>query len=1335
MKKNLFLLMAFAVLSLTIVKAQQRPNIYAYNLSVKTPFSQATHQVTVAYYLNTDAKSVEFTVNGCQVKKIGTEGKLGPNPSSGVLVENTATLELISFPGEGGSLEWTVIPTGWAATDPDPEHVYGMPAMPAKGALLKGVALGGRITTINGTTNQLSGNEAQFGFNFPRGVAADNNPKTSLQFGKVYVTESLGATLTAGGMSGRTTKQGIYALDQRLTQANEFSIAAGAGFSSVYDESPGRITVAEDGRIVISDNTPTHSGVWLMNQIDGTLTEVFGGIRVNNGTNNNLRGPRYGTRVTGTAIPAWNDTNAKRIHGIIQQAWLQGTGTAATLYTMDVGFGRFLPYMSTRPDSAYIGSKTFPVYVYEGHKNIFQYNIGETGAPKPWNTMPSGNTFAAVPAYQWDIPAGSTQNPLPAGTSPGHYGPLSFPNSISGDYYLQASLFSHAKVHTMVPRNGGWWIAQPSEGRVNTVAKGPRSCVLFIKKTTASPVDQNSRPVTVYASNQYTATGDPVINCSGVIAVSPDGTLLAVPQYYGPTPDPGSTTIATTDTIAASDTPRAPFHSYRYGNNFIDIYEICYAADGVTPNNLKRLYCIDNGSSGSPLTPHHVNAVEFDWANNLYVISNQDERLKVYALAKTGGINRSETPVYNLDDSRKIVIPRYDPSLANPANKIGGNNTRADGATTRQDFFVTNKTCEGIYFNSMESACNAFNMADIVGNVRLWINGNLPAESKNVGLVNPTNYSITVSSDINGETPGVSTAGIIASSNDATPFLKCGEAAPVIAHPSIPHEAGSDLQHKITFTNASDMPGPKGAFVIGAKSDTTGASLDWAKVAPANNITIKNLYIQSAAGAHANNMPVMILNASNNIDINNCNIEHLPAGASTIGGPYSVFIRGASNTGITGGINKQMPVNVAITNSIIKNQNSNTGQAIGVTADEAPTTLASGIRIENNEIYGRNGGIVLNYIENITALPVSPVPARAPGDIGTVITKNKFYISQGTTGYNSFGIYGMSGLTGSVEVTKNRFLKLETADTSPNNGITGILVDGGSPWYIDNNFITGFENLSAGGMPWIRGMRLNVNSQYNIRHNTFYMKSLAQKPTLKIDPSDNDDAYCAISRGPAVSNDNFKLKNNLFVSDESTTSNFFFLGHTPELAAYGEGSPATGDCSVFCFPLTNSWISPTMKSVLNTRTFTSSPTLRVTTTVNFVNTATGDLTLTSPAASPEETDLGMARLPEITDDIVGNPRNNPRAYAGAFEISSTNLITDMNLTSVNGVRVTCLGNQISVFSGDKIQSVRLYDLQGRILSTEQNATSFCSLAAPGKGVYIVETTTANSRDVQKVAVK
>jgi len=77
-----------------------------------------------------------------------------------------------------------------------------------------------------------------------------------------------------------------------------------------------------------------------------------------------------------------------------------------------------------------------------------------------------------------------------------------------------------------------------------------------------------------------------------------------------------------------------------------------------------------------------------------------------------------------------------------------------------------------------------------------------------------------------------------------------------------------------------------------------------------------------------------------------------------------------------------------------------------------------------------------------------------------------------------------------------------------------------------------------------------------------------------------------------------------------------------------------------------------------------------------------------------------------------------------------------NTPASDNIRIDCLGNQITITSDSQIQSVKLYDLQGRTIDFKQRvADTICRLNAPSQGIYIIETVTENGRNVQKAAVR
>ena len=608
------------------------------------------------------------------------------------------------------------------------------------------------------------------------------------------------------------------------------------------------------------------------------------------------------------------------------------------------------------------------------------------------------------------------------------------------------------------------------------------------------------------------------------------------------------------------------------------------------------------------------------------------------------------------------------------------------------DYYTPNDPGSGRFFPNLKAACDAINEATtlgtINGNIRLIVNGSLnPAE--NMGIVNETNYSITITS------------------------------------------SDSAFPQTISFQGQRDNGGPDGVFAIGCKTNA-GGTLEWSNVGVAKNITIENLDIETQSTAVAANIPILILNESSNITIDNCTIKNLSGG---IDPTPAVYIRGADNVFIPAGYNNKMPQNVTIQNSSIANKGGVKSMAIAIDRDNhTGVSIAAGIKILNNSIEGNNGGISTNY----AAIEIS---------------KNEIRVIQTSSGQNSAGIFGGSS-SARVEIIKNKFIKLESKNNNSGFGIDAIHVEGGGPWYIENNYITGFNkndtDYSGYSISRIRGLSLDDPDGKGIfvRHNTFYMCPLSNASAHSTEPDDtDDDTYCAIVLKPSTLV--AEIKNNLFVSNYEDSPNFFFLGIVPGASpSFGTGTYISGTDSYYVPKVTDNnvfYISgPNTFGFAKVIPGASPLSLKYAAQpVEFEDASKGNLALTG--ASLGDPSLIVFTLEDVLTSINDEDRNQnfykgdtsqPVTFAGAYDNSAKvgDITTHISFLTAGGIRVICLGNQITVISDNKIQSVKLFDTQGRLLISDQDATSVCSFTAPGKGIYIIELETANSRNIQKVAV-
>ena len=199
---------------------------------------------------------------------------------------------------------------------------------------------------INALT-KLSDDGTSYQFYRPFGVAVDNNPESEF-FGRVYVTN----TKSGPCSSGRTTANGLYAFDAGLNALNNSAYTGDVAWNNATStgNSPFRLAVAPDGRVFLCDWADNHSGIWITpaGGITGNFTELFAGLtRANSGLCTNS-----------SSVP---------VHGSISGCWVEGSGAATKLYTMDEDYT--------------IDGKTY---------NLLRYDIGETTS---WTSAPSAVVF------------------------------------------------------------------------------------------------------------------------------------------------------------------------------------------------------------------------------------------------------------------------------------------------------------------------------------------------------------------------------------------------------------------------------------------------------------------------------------------------------------------------------------------------------------------------------------------------------------------------------------------------------------------------------------------------------------------------------------------------------------------------------------------------------------------------------------------------------------------------------------------------------------------------------------------------------------------------------
>ncbi len=312
----------------------------------------------------------------------------------------------------------------------------------------------------------------------------------------------------------------------------------------------------------------------------------------------------------------------------------------------------------------------------------------------------------------------------------------------------------------------------------------------------------------------------------------------------------------------------------------------------------------------------------------------------------------------------------------------------------------------------------------------------------------------------------------------------------------------------------------------------------------------------------------------------------------------------------------------------------------GVTEDSSPFN----IDIIGNELVATTRGIFIEGGKNVT------------------IEDNIFDVKQLTnSGFLSHGIYGYY-TWGDINIRKNKFYRLQTINvhTMPSvdtrYGIQGITAAGKGTYYIENNYITGFNSLTnpSSSQPSFNVIGVYVTKGISaafIRHNTIVM------PELKFRPSNKS---TSIGRTACiyVGETNTTIQNNILVSRDLGGNDYsdalIFSTYIPS------ASNATyWDYNVFEYNQTNTRVWASYDgSFHGNRDFSGADSYQsrgigdahsVKTTVPFANVAEGDLALVGDNAELENLRVEHP-IAGITTDIVGTKRDKARPYAGAYEV-------------------------------------------------------------------------------------
>ncbi|MFH1213621.1 MAG: FlgD immunoglobulin-like domain containing protein [Candidatus Neomarinimicrobiota bacterium] len=244
-------------------------------------------------------------------------------------------------------------------------------------------------------------------------------------------------------------------------------------------------------------------------------------------------------------------------------------------------------------------------------------------------------------------------------------------------------------------------------------------------------------------------------------------------------------------------------------------------------------------------------------------------------------------------------------------------------------------------FPNLKAACDALNIAEVTGDVTMYITSDL-TEPVNVALAMNTNgFSVT--------------------------FKPYTGIAPTV-----------------TYTQNTDNAGTSGAWVIGTENTADAVAV------PTHNIVIdgsntvggttRDLTFVSASGANA--YPFRIRGDCDYITIKNCTMT---AGLSTIG--YGIWINPVFTT------ENFNPDNISIENCSITALVHATGVGIQVAASGTTTEPMENLVVKNCDIFAHQRGVFLNGKTNITTIEGNTfeVPLSPTGYVGSAVIGNSIW--------------------------------------------------------------------------------------------------------------------------------------------------------------------------------------------------------------------------------------------------------------------------------------------------------------------------------------------------------
>lgn len=407
----------------------------------------------------------------------------------------------------------------------------------------------------------------------------------------------------------------------------------------------------------------------------------------------------------------------------------------------------------------------------------------------------------------------------------------------------------------------------------------------------------------------------------------------------------------------------------------------------------------------------------------------------------------------------------------------------------------------------------------------------------------------------------------------------------------------------IQYGEQADNAGPSGHIIIGEKM-----ALGWSDAVATKNVVIdgsfegEGQYLEFRGGK-VGGVVIVLYGGLTNTVVKNCRIIN----PRTSGTTYAVQFRSEKDA-------DNAPQGVGLENCYLEVTSVANAQVVYFNGSQS--TSAAGkpkdCYLRGCEIVSNLRGVFFN------------------GATNAVFEGNTFRFPAASGGYVAHGIMG-NVQSGNIIVRNNKFIEMKTTNVNAGEyGMCGITASGGSDvWVIENNYFAGLDATGAVAGKAITLRYVRCGDSCVVRHNTFYVPALTNKPATDLVAAS---PICALYLAGAKA---YPVENNIFVSEEAEANNSLIRGAVNENVKNNVFFHKGGNAAVLAGAVVaKTWEEFTAEGA-NAGSKWAEP--------KFADAANGDLAITEKNEA-----LKVARLETVLKDIDGKDRAE-QTYAGAFE--------------------------------------------------------------------------------------